>query len=100
MANWSTTDALKLYNVPYWGAGFFHIDEQGRVMVTPDKTRLDCKIALVDIIEQLREQGYAAPVLLRFPDIIKTRINALFGAFEQAISSYGYKGRYQCVYPI
>ncbi|WP_320151804.1 biosynthetic arginine decarboxylase [uncultured Tolumonas sp.] len=100
MANWSTTDALKMYNVPYWGAGFFHIDEQGRVMVTPDKTRLDCKIALVDIIEQLREQGYATPVLLRFPDIIKTRINALFGAFEQAIQSYGYKGRYQCVYPI
>ena len=33
----------------------------------------------------LREQGYATPVLLRFPDIIKTRINALFGAFEQAI---------------
>ena len=100
MANWSCQDALKMYNVPYWGAGFFNIDALGRVVVTPDKTRLDCKIALVDIIEQLRRQGYAAPVLLRFPDIIKTRINALFGAFEQAIQSYGYKGRYQCVYPI
>ena len=100
MANWSCQDALKMYNVPYWGAGFFNIDALGRVVVTPDKTRLDCKIALVDIIEQLRKQGYATPVLLRFPDIIKTRINALFGAFEQAIQSYGYKGRYQCVYPI
>ena len=89
-----------MYNVPYWGAGFFNIDALCRVVVTPDKTRLDCKIALVDIIEQLRKQGYATPVLLRFPDIIKTRINALFGAFEQAIQSYGYKGRYQCVYPI
>lgn len=100
MANWSCGDALKMYNVPYWGAGFFHIDEQGRVVVTPDKTRLDCKIALVDIIEQLRQQGYATPVLLRFPDIIKTRIDSLFGAFDQAIQSYGYKGQYQCVYPI
>lgn len=89
-----------MYNVPYWGAGFFHIDALGRVVVTPDKTRLDCKIPLIDIIDQLSKQGYATPVLLRFPDIIKTRINALFGAFEQAIQSYGYKGRYQCVYPI
>ena len=100
MANWSCQDALKMYNVPYWGAGFFHIDALGRVVVTPDKTRLDCKIPLIDIIAQLSKQGYATPVLLRFPDIIKTRINALFGAFEQAIQSYGYKGRYQCVYPI
>ena len=100
MANWSCQDALKMYNVPYWGAGFFHIDALGRVVVTPDKTRLDCKIPLIDIIDQLSKQGYATPVLLRFPDIIKTRINALFGAFEQAIQSYGYKGRYQCVYPI
>jgi len=100
MANWSCQYALKMYNVPYWGAGFFHIDALGRVVVTPDKTRLDCKIPLIDIIDQLSKQGYATPVLLRFPDIIKTRINALFGAFEQAIQSYGYKGRYQCVYPI
>ncbi len=100
MANWSCQDALKMYNVPYWGAGFFSIDALGRVVVTPDKTRLDCKIVLTDVIEELRKQGYAAPVLLRFPDIIKTRIHALFGAFEQAIQSYGYKNRYQCVYPI
>ena len=100
MANWSCQDALKMYNVPYWGAGFFSIDALGRVVVTPDKTRLDCKIVLTDIIEELRKQGYATPVLLRFPDIIKTRIHALFGAFEQAIQSYGYKNRYQCVYPI
>ena len=43
------------------------------------------------LIEQLRQQGYAAPVLLRFPDIIKSRVDALFNAFQQAIENYGYE---------
>ncbi len=97
---WSATDALKVYNLPYWGAGFFHLDAQGRVVATPDRNRPDCRIVLVEIIEQLRQQGYAAPVLLRFPDIIKSRVDALFDAFQQAIENYGYAGSYQCVYPI
>ncbi|GAA4495325.1 biosynthetic arginine decarboxylase [Pseudaeromonas paramecii] len=100
MTNWSASDALKVYNLPYWGGGFFHLDEQGQVVVAPDKSRPDCRIVLKDVIEQLRSQGYAAPVLLRFPDIIKSRVDALFGAFQQAIEAYGYEGQYQCVYPI
>lgn len=100
MTNWSASDALKVYNLPYWGGGFFHLDEQGQVVVAPDKSRPDCRIVLKDVIEQLRSQGYAAPVLLRFPDIIKSRVDALFGAFQQAIEGYGYEGQYQCVYPI
>ncbi|OYD23066.1 biosynthetic arginine decarboxylase [Oceanimonas baumannii] len=100
MAEWSANDALKVYNLPYWGAGFFHLDEQGRVYVTPDKTRPDAKVVLADVVEQLKEEGYAAPVLLRFPDIIKSRIDALFHAFNGAIEDYGYEGDYLTVYPI
>ena len=100
MTNWSSADALKVYNLPYWGGGFFHLDDKGQVVVAPDKSRPDHRITLVEIIEQLRQQGYAAPVLLRFPDIIKSRVDALFNAFQQAIENYGYEGSYQCVYPI
>ncbi len=100
MTNWSSADALKVYNLPYWGGGFFHLDDNGNVVVAPDKRRPEHRIALVDVISTLREQGYAAPVLLRFPDIIKSRVDGLFNAFQQAIESYGYEGRYQCVYPI
>lgn len=100
MTNWSSADALKVYNLPYWGGGFFHLNDKGQVVVAPDKSRPEHHINLVEIIEQLREQGYATPVLLRFPDIIKSRVDALFNAFQQAIDNYGYKGAYQCVYPI
>ena len=100
MMNWSTADALKVYNLPYWGGGFFHLDEQGRVVVAPDKRRPEHRVALVEIVDMLRQQGLATPLLLRFPDIIKSRVDGLFNAFSQAIENYGYEGEYQCVYPI
>ncbi|ART79116.1 biosynthetic arginine decarboxylase [Oceanisphaera avium] len=100
MANWSEQDALKIYNLPYWGDGFFHLDPQGRVVVTPDKSRPEAKVVLADVIADLKAQGYATPVLLRFPEIIKSRIDALFNAFNNAITEYGYEGDYLTVYPI
>ena len=100
MMNWSTADALKVYNLRYWGGGFFHLDEQGQVVVAPDKRHPERRVALVEIINMLRQQGLATPLLLRFPDIIKSRVDGLFNAFAQAIENYGYEGQYQCVYPI
>lgn len=35
MTNWSSKDSLKVYNVPYWGAGFFNINDAGHVTVSP-----------------------------------------------------------------
>ena len=67
MMNWSTADALKVYNLPYWGGGFFHLDEQGRVVVAPDKRRPEHRVALVEIVDMLRQQGLATPLLLRLP---------------------------------
>ena len=55
---------------------------------------------LSEAIEQLRRSGLTTPVLLRFPDILKSRVDALFNAFGQAIEKSGYEGDYLCVYPI
>ena len=57
MTNWSSKDSLKVYNVPYWGAGFFNINDAGHVTVAPDKSRPDAHIVISDAIEQLRQQG-------------------------------------------
>ena len=100
MTNWSSKDSLKVYNVPYWGAGFFNINDAGHVTVSPDKSRPEARIVLSEAIEQLRQSGLTTPVLLRFPDILKSRVDALFNAFGQAIEKSGYEGDYLCVYPI
>jgi arginine decarboxylase len=52
------------------------------------------------LVRQLRDRELGLPLLLRFPDIIRSRIEALCGAFERAIRAEGYRGAYHCVYPI
>ena len=99
-AGWTIDSARALYNVEGWGAGFFDINESGHVIVRPDKERPDRIIDLYEITNDLEEQGIALPVLLRFSDILRSRIEALTTRFEQAREEFGYNGGYTTVYPI
>src|SRR5207342_3552338 len=99
-ANWTIDSARALYNIEGWGAGFFDINDKGHVIVRPDKERLDHVIDLYEITNDLEEQGIALPVLLRFSDILRSRIEDLTTRFEQAREEFGYNGGYTTVYPI
>jgi arginine decarboxylase len=48
----------------------------------------------------LEAQGVGLPLLLRFSDILRTRIETLGDRFATAIREYGYTGAYTTVYPI
>src|SRR5207249_10060034 len=48
----------------------------------------------------LEEQGIALPVLLRFSDILRSRIERLITNFNQAREEFTYTGGYTTVYPI
>ena len=98
--NWTIDSARALYNVEGWGVGFFDINERGHVIVRPDRARLDHVVDLYDITNDLEEQGIALPVLLRFSDILRSRINSLTGHFEEAREEFAYAGGYTTVYPI
>ncbi len=96
---WTIKDSLELYNVNGWGRGFFSINEAGNVEVTPGgpgSTPIDLK----ELVDDLIERGINMPVLIRFSDILKTRVEQLCGAFQQAIAENDYKGAYRGVYPI
>jgi len=97
---WSIDSARALYNIEGWGAGFFDVNERGHVIVRPDKERPELMIDLFDVANDLEEQGVALPVLLRFSDILRSRIEALTTRFEQAREEFGYTGGYTTVYPI
>ena len=97
---WSIESARALYNIEGWGAGFFDVNERGHIIVRPDKERPEYMIDLFDIANDLEEQGVALPVLLRFSDILRSRIEALTTRFEQAREEFGYTGGYTSVYPI
>src|SRR6476661_3221379 len=99
-STWSIDASRALYNIEGWGAGFFDINEQGHVIVRPDKDRPDHTVDLYEITNDLEEQGIALPVLLRFSDILRSRIEDLTTRFEQAREEFGYTGGYTTVYPI
>ncbi|WP_252008598.1 biosynthetic arginine decarboxylase [Ferrimonas sp. SCSIO 43195] len=99
--SWSVQDAQHLYNVPYWGRGYFQINDDGQVEVRPNPAEPECKVALTRLAEQLAtERGAQLPMLVRFPQILHSQVQGLCSAFTTAIDDYGYQGHYLAVYPI
>src|SRR5215207_10592416 len=97
---WTIDAARALYNIEGWGAGYFDINERGHVVVRPDKAHPTRELDLFELATDLEAQGVALPVLLRFSDILRSRIEGLSERFAQAIREYGYTGGYTTVYPI
>src|SRR5919107_405603 len=97
---WTIESARTLYNIEGWGIGFFDINEAGHVVVRPDREHPERALDLFEIARDLEEQGVTLPVLLRFSDILRSRIESLSERFQHAIREYGYTGGYTTVYPI
>src|SRR3954469_12744286 len=97
---WTIDAARALYNVEGWGGGFFDINTRGHVVVRPNKEHPEHEIDLYDVAMDLEEQGIALPVLLRFSDILRSRIEALTTRFNDARTEFAYTGGYTTVYPI
>jgi len=96
---WTVRDSVELYNVNGWGRDFFTINDAGNIEVTPGGPGSP-KIDLKELVDDLRSRGLKLPLLIRFSDILKTRIQQLAGSFQQAIVENEYKGAYRGVYPI
>jgi arginine decarboxylase len=97
---WSIDAARALYNVEGWGAGYFDVNERGHVVVRPDPERPHLQLDLRDLAADLEGQGIQLPVLLRFSDILRSRIETLSERFANAIKEFEYTGGYTTVYPI
>ncbi len=99
MSDWTVKKSSDLYGINYWGADFFRINTQGNVEITPAGSN-GPGLDLHNLVLDLQERGIRMPILLRFPDIIKTRIELLAGCFARAIEEAKYGGVYRGVYPI
>src|SRR4030081_473917 len=91
---WTIESARSLYNVEGWGIGFFDINEDGHVVVRPDREKTDRELDLFELANDLEEQGVGLPLLLRFSDILRSRIESLNERFSQARAEFGYEGGY------
>ena len=97
---WGLETARATYNVAHWSDGYFDINAQGELVAYPDGDQTKPAISLTQLTEQFKQQGLTLPVLVRFTDILKNRVDTLTNAFTQARANREYIGKYTCVYPI
>ena len=95
----SPADAESLYAVESWSDGFFHVNQAGHVVVQPSSGS-DLTIDIPAVIEQAQAEGASLPMIIRFQDVLRVRVQRLNQAFADAIEESGYTSRYQAIYPI
>ena len=99
--NWTAADSAELYCVHDWGNGFFAISKNGETTVRLADSNGELRhVSLVSLMRELAERGTAAPVLLRFRDLLRARLDELNKSFAGAIRKADYRGEYRGVYPI
>ncbi|MCJ8327425.1 MAG: biosynthetic arginine decarboxylase [Campylobacterales bacterium] len=82
------------YGIDIWGDDNFIIEK--------DKVLLNYKNkpSLISLVNEIREQDYKGPLLLRFPHLINKQIDKLYTLFDNAINEYEYKGKFNAVFPL
>ncbi|MEX0331301.1 MAG: biosynthetic arginine decarboxylase [Puniceicoccaceae bacterium] len=97
---WSVERARKTYGVDAWGNGYFKVNADGEVVVTPSGGGKRPEVSLIQVVNDIKERGWSMPVLLRFEGILYSRIKAINESFRTAMRDYKYEGSYRGVYPI
>ena len=96
---WTIEDSIATYNIDKWGDKYFSINSKGNISVTKD-IKSENKIDLFKLVKELKSREINPPLIIRFNDILKDRINALHDSFLKAIKTYKYKNIYQGVFPV
>jgi arginine decarboxylase len=97
--SWTIRDAAETYNVHAWGAGYFRINDAGHIQVTPEGEH-GPGVDLFALVQDLSARGLGLPLLIRFSDILHSRVKTICECFGGAIKEYGFKGSYKGVFPI
>ena len=97
--DWDLEAANATYNVEGWGSGYFSINPNGNVVAKPlqeDGGAID----ILEVVNEARSRGLGFPLVIRFQDLLRHRVECVNRAFETAISEFNYRGSYRGVFPI
>jgi arginine decarboxylase len=97
--SWNIQAARNLYNIHRWGAGYFDINEAGHVVAKP-LLGAGASVDITDVIEEAKGRGLKFPLLIRFQDILRHRVESINLAFRNSIAEFNYQGKYRGVFPI
>ncbi|MDE2088735.1 MAG: biosynthetic arginine decarboxylase [Gammaproteobacteria bacterium] len=100
MIDWTLQKARDAYNIAHWSGGYFDINDRGHLVCRPDARADRPGIDLYELSKEIKAADLSLPVLVRFSDILRHRVETLCQAFDRAMQADGYRGRYTAVYPI
>ncbi len=96
---WSVAKAIEYYNIDKWGSNYFWVNDKGHLSIQP-YGREGPSIDVMDVVDDIREKQLGFPCIIRFQDILRSRVVTLNESFRRIIQESGYKGQYFGVYPI
>lgn len=97
---WSKQQSEEVYGINAWGEGYFRVNDSGHVCVHPDGQVSGPNVDLYELTQDLLDRGIRVPIMIRFPDILKARVDLINDCFAKAVTEYNYKGYYAGVYPV
>src|SRR5216110_2921860 len=96
---WDVESAIATYNVEGWGNSYFTVNSSGNVEARPLKED-GGSIDLLEVVNEARARNLSFPLLIRFQDLLRHRVESINRAFQRAISEFGYGNQYRGVFPI
>ena len=97
--DWDLEAANAAYNVEGWGTGYFSINADGNVVAKPLQEE-GGDIAILEVVNEARARGLPFPLVIRFQDLLRHRVQSVNRAFDNAITEFNYGGKYRGVFPI
>jgi arginine decarboxylase len=98
-SEWDIEAAIATYNVDAWGGGYFSVNSAGNVIARPLKEN-GSSIDLLEVVNEARERGLGFPLVIRFQDLLRDRVQTVNRAFQSAMQEFGYRAPYRGVFPI
>jgi arginine decarboxylase len=97
--DWDIEAAISTYNVDAWGNGYFSVNSAGNVIVKPLQDA-GGSIDLLEVVQEARERGLGFPLVIRFQDLLRHRVETVNRSFQAAMQEFGYRNGYRGVFPI
>jgi arginine decarboxylase len=97
--DWDVDAAIATYNVDGWGCDYFTVNTNGNVGVRPLQEN-GGNIDILEVVNEARVRGLSFPLVIRFQDLLRHRVESVNRAFQSAIAEFGYKNHYRGVFPI
>ncbi|MGZ5538406.1 MAG: biosynthetic arginine decarboxylase, partial [Chthoniobacterales bacterium] len=96
---WDIDAAISTYNVDAWGNGYFSINSAGNAEVRPLQDA-GGSIDILEVVNEARRRGLSFPLVIRFQDLLRHRVESVNRVFQTAMSEFGYRNNYRGVFPI